>query len=64
MRNTESGGKTDAHDVVELARRCQVAAERLLDDDAAPLVRRRCSARPERFSCSVTSGNDFGGIDR
>jgi hypothetical protein len=23
-----------------------------------------CSARPELRSCSVTSGNDFGGIDR
>ena len=34
MRKIESSGKTDARDAVELARRGQVAPERLLDDDA------------------------------
>jgi hypothetical protein len=37
MRNTESGGEDRLDDRVELSRRRQVAAERLLDDDPAPL---------------------------
>ena len=63
MRNTESGGKTDS--TTSFSSR---AVFRSLPNGFSMTTRRhwpsRCSARPERFSCSVTSGNDFGGIDR
>ena len=41
MRKIESSGNTDLRDAVELARRGQVAAERLFDDDARMLGQAR-----------------------
>ena len=46
-------------DGVELARRLQVVAERLLDDDPAPRPRLRVES-PERSSCWQTVANDDG----
>ena len=45
-------------DPVEFLRRGEVAAERLFDDDAAPLV------QPALASCSTTSPNSTGGMAR
>ncbi len=63
MRNTESGGKTDS--TTALSSR---AVLRSLPKGFSMTTRRQWpsfwSARPERRSCSVTSGKDFGGIDR
>ena len=64
MRNTESGGKTDSTTSFSSRAVLRSLPERLLDDDAPPAVAVCWSASPERFSCSVTSGNAFGGIDR
>ena len=63
MRNTESGGKTEA--TTSFSSRAVLRSE---PNGFSMTTRRhcesRCSVRPERFSCSVTSGNDFGGIER
>ena len=45
-------------DVVELAGRCQVAAERFLDDDPG------VSAQPDLARCSATVPKRLGGIAR
>ena len=50
-------------DVVQLAGRLQVGAERLLDDHAAPLVV-VLLGEARALQLRVTTGNDFGGIDR
>ena len=46
MRNTDSSGKTSLTILLSSLARLQVVAERLLDDDAAPLRRARVWARP------------------
>ena len=51
------GGEDVLDDGVELARRLQVVAERLLDDDPPPRPRRRVES-PERSSCWQTVAND------
>ncbi len=63
MRNTLSAGKTLS--TTSLSSRAVVRSE----PNGFSMTTRRhepgaCSARPERRSCSVTTGNDFGGIDR
>ena len=64
MRNTESGGKTDA--TTSFSSR---AVFRSLPNGFSMTTRRHWSSlllgeAGAACSCSVTSGNDFGGIDR
>ena len=63
MRNTASGGNTDATTSFS-----SIAVFRSDPKGFSMTTRRHwprfCSVRPERLSCSVTTGNDFGGIDR
>ena len=64
MRKIEPDGKTPARVVVELARRLEVVAERLLHDHAAPLVGALRSARPCSLSWPTTVPKKPGGIAR
>ena len=75
MRYTCRSSKTSADDAVELARGRQVAAERLLDDDARPaaagvaLARASRSkaplrARPASPSRLMMTSNWLGGVAR
>ena len=59
MRKMLSSGKTSCRVAFSVARRREVAAERLLDDDPRVLRRSR-----RRASCSTTVGNMLGGIAR
>jgi hypothetical protein len=60
------GREGDLERGVELARRLQVGAEGLLDDDPTPRIRVRRLVVDEarRFSCFATIGKSRGGIDR
>ena len=64
MRKTASGGKTPS--TMSLSSRAVV---RSWPNGFSMTTRRHgvglgLGAGPERSSCSLTSGNDFGGIDR